>query len=195
MTWQAVFWDLDGTLVKTEPLWEIAHAGVAAELGGSLSAATLAGLAGVDLATSVDTVCAVAQRPVRRNDVTRRLLAAVADLYRRGVLILPGALDALLTLYNRGVPMALVTNTSRELVDIVLETLGSGWFTAEVCGDEVLNGKPSPEPYLRAAALLGVDPWQCLAVEDSDHGVQSAQAAGCTVQRVRGRVPLLEPAA
>ena len=52
---------------------------------------------------------------------------------------------------------------------------------ATVCGDEVVNGKPAPDPYLRAAALLGLAPAECLAVEDSGTGTAAAEQAGCPV--------------
>ncbi|MBU3750188.1 MAG: HAD-IA family hydrolase, partial [Mycobacterium sp.] len=62
------------------------------------------------------------------------------------------------------------------------------YFTASVCGDEVPRGKPAPDPYRRAAALLGVDPTDCLAIEDSVTGADSAAGAGCPVLVVPNEV-------
>jgi len=85
------------------------------------------------------------------------------------------------TLAASDIPLALVTNTRRTLTEQALKTIGSHYFTVTVCGDEVPDGKPHPAPYLRAAALLGVAAEDCLAIEDSVTGAQSADAAGCVV--------------
>jgi beta-phosphoglucomutase-like phosphatase (HAD superfamily) len=78
----------------------------------------------------------------------------------------------------------------RRFVEPVLEELPSGVFQAVVTGDEVTEGKPHPEPYLRAAAELGVDPRACVAIEDSPTGVRSATAAGVPTIAVPHIVPI-----
>ena len=77
--------------------------------------------------------------------------------------------------------MALVTNTRRALTERALNSIGRQYFSASVCGDEVVRAKPAPDPYERAAALLGLDPGQCLAIEDSVTGAAAAEDAGCPV--------------
>ena len=77
--------------------------------------------------------------------------------------------------------MALVTNTQRVLTDRALHSIGRHYFSATVCGDEVPRGKPAPDAYRRAAALLGVAPAACLAIEDSVTGTAAAESAGCAV--------------
>jgi HAD superfamily hydrolase (TIGR01509 family) len=100
----------------------------------------------------------------------------------------PGALDLLAALGPAGLPVALVTMSYRRLAAAVLDGLPEGTFGAVVTGDEVREGKPHPEAYLRAAALLDVDPRRCVAVEDSPTGVASAEAAGCVTVAVEGLV-------
>jgi beta-phosphoglucomutase-like phosphatase (HAD superfamily) len=78
----------------------------------------------------------------------------------------------------------------RSLADSVVTALPPGTFTAVITGDEVQHGKPHPEPYLTAAAELGVAPEDCLAIEDSNTGATSAVAAGCTVLCVPHHVPV-----
>jgi beta-phosphoglucomutase-like phosphatase (HAD superfamily) len=78
----------------------------------------------------------------------------------------------------------------RPLADAVLSALPPGSFAALVTGDEVRHGKPHPEPYLTAAAALGVAPQECVAVEDSPTGVASAEAAGVPVVAVPHVVPV-----
>jgi len=90
------------------------------------------------------------------------------------------------------VPCALVTMSYERFVVPVLEALPSGTFSAIVTGDRVTVGKPHPEPYLKAAHELGVEPASCLAIEDSNTGAESAEAAGCTVLVVPNHVPVLD---
>jgi beta-phosphoglucomutase-like phosphatase (HAD superfamily) len=80
----------------------------------------------------------------------------------------------------------------RRFVDPILAGLPEGAFEVVVTGDAVTQGKPHPEPYLKAAALLGVDPARTLAIEDSNTGTRSAESAGCTVLVVPNHVPVLE---
>ena len=79
----------------------------------------------------------------------------------------------------------------RRFVDPILDALPEGLFTTVVTGDAVERGKPYPDPYLKAARLLGVEPADCLAIEDSNTGARSAEAAGATVLVVPNHVPVL----
>jgi beta-phosphoglucomutase-like phosphatase (HAD superfamily) len=87
-----------------------------------------------------------------------------------------------------GVPMALVTNTRRGLTENALNSIGRHYFSVTVCGDEVPDGKPAPDVYLRAAELLGLMAKDCLAIEDSTTGTAAAEAAGCPVLVVPNEV-------
>ena len=89
-----------------------------------------------------------------------------------------------------GSPQRWLTSTHRDLTDVALRSIGPEYFDVTVCGDEVCHAKPHPEPYLRAAAQLGVDPAACVAVEDSPTGTAAAVAAGCTVLVVPCEVPV-----
>src|SRR5262249_56106371 len=89
-----------------------------------------------------------------------------------------------------GVLGGVVGNAGGEVTGVAVNSLGRGNFEATVCGDEVANGKPAPDVYLRAAELLGVPTAATVAVEDSPTGVASAVAAGCTVLVVAGVVPV-----
>ena len=118
------------------------------------------------------------------------LFARAAELFAEGLPWRPGAYDLLRGLHTAGLPVALVTNTVRSLTETALDTLGRENFAASVCGDEVSGPKPDPEPYARAAELLGVDPSGCVAVEDSPAGATSAEAAGCAVLVVPCELPV-----
>ena len=103
------------------------------------------------------------------------------ELFERGLPWCAGARELLEELLAAGVPMALVTNTRRDLAEKALNSIGRQYFSVTVCGDEVPRGKPSPDPYLRAAELLGLKPEDCLAIEDSVTGATAADDAGCAV--------------
>ena len=98
--------------------------------------------------------------------------------------------ELLADLRAEGVPCALVTMSWTRFVDPILQQLPAGAFDSVVTGDRVRHGKPHPEPYLAAAAELGVDAADCVAIEDSDTGVTSAVAAGCVVLCVPNHVPI-----
>lgn len=103
------------------------------------------------------------------------------ELFEAGLPWLPGAQEMLEKLVAAGVPLALVTNTRRDLTERALNSIGRHYFSVTVCGDEVEHGKPAPDPYRRAAELLGFTSSQCLAIEDSITGTAAAEAAGCPV--------------
>ena len=117
-------------------------------------------------------------------------MGGVIDRVRERVPWRPGARRLLADLQAAGVPCAMVTMSWEALARVVVDALGPGTFRAVVTGDMVRNGKPDPEPYLLAAHRLGVDPRECLAIEDSPTGVRSARAAGCVVLAVPNIVPI-----
>jgi HAD superfamily hydrolase (TIGR01509 family) len=123
--------------------------------------------------------------------IVEELLDGVTAAVERSVPWRPGAVELLAGLRERGVPCALVTMSYRRFVAPILSALPAGTFEQVVTGDAVLHGKPHPEPYLKAARALGVDPADCLAIEDSNTGARSAEAAGCTVLVVPNHVPVL----
>lgn len=178
----AVFWDMDGTLLDSERLWDIAVAELSERHGFVMTPEVRESTLGNSMADALDKVYDAAGVPpaARRHALDERwLLDRVGQLFAEDLPWRPGALEALDLLAAAGIPMALVTNTVRELTEQALDTLGRHFFTATVCGDEVAVGKPAPDPYRRAATLLGVDPMRCRAVEDSPTGTESAIAAGC----------------
>lgn len=181
----AVLWDMDGTLIDSEKLWDIPLYEWAERAGGHLSTELRESMVGSNMARTAHILLDVVGRPVDAvavAEVSAWIRTRMADVFAGDLLWRPGALDALRTVRSSGTPAALVTSTERQLTEAALNTIGAEFFDVTVCGDEVdgLN-KPHPEPYLRAARLLGVDPARCVAVEDSPTGTASAAAAGCTV--------------
>jgi beta-phosphoglucomutase-like phosphatase (HAD superfamily) len=186
----AVLWDMDGTLVDTEPYWFDIEFELVAEFGGTWTDADAHSLVGFDLLDSAHelrTRGGVRLEPV---EVVERLLDAVIARVAEQLPWRPGAPDLLAECVAAKIPCVLVTMSWRRLADAVIASAPAGSFVASITGDEVRNGKPDPEPYLAAAARLGVDPAQCVAIEDSPTGVASALAAGCATLGVPHVVPV-----
>ena len=188
---EAVLWDMDGTIIDTEPYWLAAEAALVAEHGGTWSHAQGLALVGMDLLESAVALqgCGVA---LTRQQIAADLTRRVAGMLAAEVPWRPGAADLLADLRERGVRCALVTMSYRVMVEHLLAALPAGTFDVVVTGDEVTRGKPDPEPYLRAAELLGVDVARCVAIEDSRPGVASALASGAATIAMRGHVPVAQ---
>ena len=181
---RALLWDMDGTLRDSEQLWDVALADLARHLGGEMTQEVRDGQVGASLRDAVHGLLGHLGLPVTEAATAEAgdwLTTRTAELFAAGIPWRPGAQQALELAPAAGWPQALVTNTGRTLTEDALGTLGRHHFAATVCGDEVAEGKPAPDPYLLGAALLGVDPADCLAVEDSPTGAAAAEAAGCAV--------------
>ena len=187
----AVLWDMDGTLVDTEPYWMAAEFALADRYGGEWSAEHALNLIGNDLVTSARYIREHMGIYVEPAVIVEELLDGVVARVTEAVPWRPGAVELLAELNAAGVPCALVTMSYRRFVQPVLEALPRDTFAAVVTGDAVSHGKPHPEPYLKAARDLDVDPARCVAIEDSNTGARSAEAAGCTVVVVPNHVPVL----
>lgn len=181
---QAVLFDMDGTLVDSEKLWDISLAALYTELGGTLTPqvrASMVGGSAEDTIRTVYTDLGLTMDPVAMADSDRWLHEYTAELFAGGLPWCDGAQELLEALAAEGTPMALVTNTQRALTESALNSIGRHYFSATVCGDEVPSGKPAPDPYQRAAALLDLPTSACLAIEDSVTGTTAAEGAGCPV--------------
>ena len=187
----AVLWDMDGTLVDTEPYWIEAEYALAERYGGTWSREHALNLVGNDLIESGRYIREHMDIDLEPSLIVEELLDRVIASVERAVPWRPGAVELLAGLKEHGVPCALVTMSYRRFVAPILAALPEGAFAHVVTGDAVLHGKPHPEPYLKAARALGVDPADCLAIEDSNTGARSAEAAGCRVLVVPNHVPVL----
>jgi HAD superfamily hydrolase (TIGR01509 family) len=186
----AVLWDMDGTLVDTEPYWMAAEHALVAEFGGTWTDADGASLVGNPLITSARIIRERGSVDLADEQIVERLVEHVRRAVVLGVPWQPGARELLEELAAAEIPCALVTMSYVDLAEAVVGALPEGSFTTLVTGDVVTYGKPHPEPYLMAAARLGVDPADCIALEDSPPGLASAEAAGCRVVGIPHMVPL-----
>jgi len=177
----AVLFDMDGTLVDTEPVWWAAERALVEAHGGTWTDAQAMALVGNQLEVSAEVLRREGGVDLPVRELIEVLGAQVGAELRRDPRWRPGALELLTGLAELGVPLGLVTMSWRSMADAMLAHLPEGVFEVVVTGDVCRHGKPAPEPYLRAAAALGVEPRRCVAVEDSPTGLASAEAAGVPV--------------
>jgi HAD superfamily hydrolase (TIGR01509 family) len=188
----AVLWDMDGTLVDTEPYWITTEFAMAEKYGASWSQADALELVGSDLLDSGRYIRKVMRLELSPEAIVEELLDGVVEKVERDVPWRPGAVGLLASLRAEGVRCGLVTMSYERFVAPILAQLPPETFRVVVTGDQVEFGKPHPEPYLTAAAALGVRPDRCLAIEDSNTGAKSAEQAGCLVLVVENHVPVLD---
>lgn len=190
----AVLWDMDGTLVDTEPYWMRAEGELVREFGGTWTDEDALQVVGAGLWEAA----AVFQRAgvdLDADTIVARLTSRVREqLAEHGVPWQPGAQALLKSVRDAGVPTALVTMSVRSMAEDIVAAIPFHAFDLLVTGDEVAEPKPHPEPYLTAAERLGVDIADCVAIEDSPPGLRSAASAGTVAIGVPHMVPL-DPAA
>lgn len=182
----ALLFDLDGTLIDTESLAIVSGLAAFAELGHPVTEAFLHQLVGVDLPTSSRIIGAALPLvdQAALHPLWREGFAAAVEA---GLTLKPGVREMLAA---GRVPMAVVTSSGREAAHHKLGLTGiAEAFDLVICLEDVSAAKPSPAPYLLAAERLGVDPSRCLAFEDSETGAEAAHRAGCTVVQVPDVVP------
>jgi HAD superfamily hydrolase (TIGR01509 family) len=187
----AVLWDMDGTLVDTEPFWQEAEAELVTSFGGTWRPED--GLAQVGLSLWVSAEMLQAKGvPWDTARIIDYLQAEVMSRLEREVPWRPGARELLAELRTAGVPTALVTMSMRPMAEQVAAAarLDGPIFDVLVTGSDVEQPKPHPEPYLRAMEQLGVAPELSVAIEDSRPGLASAVTAGAAAIGVPHTVEL-----
>jgi len=177
---KAVLWDMDGTLVDSEPYWLLSESALAEDYGKVWTQEHGHELIGKSL---YDSSAILKDRfdikDLSTQEIIDRLTDSVISKLQNSLPWRPGALELLMELKQAGVKTALVTMSMRRMALAVTEAIPFQAFDVVVAGDDVTYGKPHPEPYEKAAALLGFEPSECIAIEDSVTGLRSAEAAGC----------------
>ncbi|UBQ04102.1 MULTISPECIES: HAD family hydrolase [Curtobacterium] len=188
----AVLWDMDGTIIDTEPIWQQSQVELTDRYGAEWTHEDGLSLVGSGLERSGEILrdrgvdMEVEEIVLWMTDyVTQRLQGG--ELPWR-----PGARELVEELHDRGIPTALVTMSRRTMALVTADAVGARGFRVVVAGDDVDRPKPYPDAYLAAAAQLGVDPTACVAIEDSATGVASAVASGAVTVAVEHIVPLSE---
>ena len=173
----AVLWDMDGTIIDSEPYWMSAETELVREFGGTWTHEDGLAMIGNGLP---DTAVYMQERGVDLSieEITQGMTARVLEQMEAAVPWRPGARELITSIFDAGIPMALATMALTSMAESVAESLRPVSFGAIVAGDQVENSKPHPEIYEKAAHRLGVDVRHCVAIEDSPLGIQSAFSAG-----------------
>ncbi len=193
---KAVLWDMDGTIVDTEPYWIAAEHALVEAHGGTWSHEQAMQRVGQSLTFSAG-LLQQAGVDLGIRQIIDTLTAEVVASVRKSVPWRPGARELLENLHLAGVRCALVTMSEGPLAREVVASLPRPYFEVVVTGDTVTQGKPHPEAYLKAVELLRQeDPdlgiHHCVALEDSEPGVAAAVASGVATVAIPHIVPLPE---
>ncbi|WP_262492109.1 HAD family hydrolase [Microbacterium sp. ANT_H45B] len=187
---RAILWDMDGTLVDTEPYWMAAETSLVESFGGTWSHEDALQLVGNGL---IDSAIILQNAGVDMD--AEAIVSLLTDrvqhsLRTQGVPFRPGARELLKDLRSAGIPTGLVTMSLRRMALSVVDLIEFDAFDIVVAGDDVDNPKPHPEPYLHAAALLDIDIADAVVIEDSPTGLRAGIASGAVALGVPHIVPL-----
>jgi HAD superfamily hydrolase (TIGR01509 family) len=183
----AVIFDLDGVLIDSESVWDVARRAVVADNGGTWTETATRAMQGMSSSEWSRYLHDELRVPLDPGEINHQVVERMLASYKREVPLLPGAVQAVRSLAGRW-PLGLASSANRPVIDAALESAGlAGCIAATVSGDEVARGKPSPDVYLAAADKLGVSPARAAAVEDSSNGLRAGAAAGMLVIAVPNR--------
>ncbi|MDB5178835.1 MAG: HAD-superfamily hydrolase, subfamily variant 3 [Patescibacteria group bacterium] len=182
-TIKAVIYDVDGTMVDSEPLhvkaWDESLRRQGAGLGQLSESfrATMAGKKPIAIATGMVEELGL---PISAEVLLQDKSTIFMSLVRTSLKGMPGVVESIKRFHESGLILAIGTSLDRRYLDIVLSTLKvDGFFKVIVTGNEIKHGKPHPETYQTVARRLGLNPQECVVLEDAKSGIQSAKAAGC----------------
>ena len=177
----AILFDMDGTLIDSEPLWLKAEIEVMAEVGCHWDEQDQINCLGGPAERTERYMQERSQNIKPYGYFINRLHEVMRARITNELDLIPNALTLLKECKDAGIKTALVTASSRDLMTIVLKRFPIGTFDVVVSGDDVEKSKPDPAPYLLAAKQLSVDILKCLVLEDSLTGVQSGLSSGAKV--------------
>lgn len=187
----AVIFDLDGTLVDTETLCNETGVAACETLGHPVSLAFFEALSGIDDVRRAQMISSETGRTVDKSAFFAEWDRRCIHRFKSGVPLKPGVPDLFEAIAARRIPMAICTSSRRNMAEAKIAASGlARFFAAIITVEDAGAPKPDPSPYRVAAAALGVMPVRCLAVEDSETGAASARAAGMTVVQVPDRHPV-----
>ena len=192
--YRAVIFDMDGVLADSEPTYLEAANVVLAPLGKHVNEQQNRLVIGTSVRNTWRKIMELLDLPGELEDYLRRYDEALLSLLSRPRPTLPGVRELLTELQHRAVPRALVTSSWKGWVDALLGAIElKGVFPVIVTEEQVENAKPAPEPFLKAAALLGIEPAASIAIEDTPSGIQAAKAAGMYAVQVRSASTAFPP--
>ena len=178
---EAVLWDMDGTLIDSEPLWIEEERRLMESLGVEWTDDDARYCLGGPMARVDHYMRERSGQEFESGVLSSRLLTMVAERFAGPLPFAPGALELLEELQSIEVEMALVSASPRNLIDKAMTSFGENRFKVIISNNDVNKPKPDPEGYLLAAERLGVEIARTLIIEDSIPGIGAAQSSGAFV--------------
>lgn len=176
---KAVIFDMDGVMIDSEPLWEKTERILLARRGIDYSPDYRDKIVGLNQNDSGKLLVDTFKLNETVEDIINERVDILTEIYKKELETVEGLLPLLNEFRDKGVPLAVASSSPMRLIKFVLNMFSlEDYFDVLVSGECTDNGKPHPDIYLEAARLLGVQPSECLAIEDSINGVLSAKAAG-----------------
>ncbi|MBJ7354408.1 MAG: HAD family phosphatase [Thermoleophilaceae bacterium] len=184
---EAVIFDMDGVIVESEALWDKAREDLVKETGGRWGAGAqeaMMGMASHEWSVYVRDELEV---PMSAEEISRDVVARLEALYREDLPLIEGSAEAVHAAAEHW-PVAIASSSNRELIDLIAELAGIHHvLRTTVSSEEAGRGKPSPDVFLLAAEQLGVEPENCVVIEDSANGIRAGVAAGMKVIAIPNR--------
>ena len=178
---EAVIFDMDGLLVDSEPVWDSARRWMADSAGKPWSTLDRDAVMGVSTEEWADYMIDRLELTLSRQEVIDAIIGRMLEMYHAGVPYRPGAVEAV-DLATRDYRTAVASGSHPALIEAVMaDPPMSGKFEVVVAADDVGVGKPAPDVYLVTAERLGVDPGDCVCLEDSGNGILAGVRAGMQV--------------
>ncbi len=178
---EAIIFDMDGLLIDSEPYWDKARSIMAAEAGGDWNTDDHRAVMGVSTGEWVDYMINRLNLTMSQKDVEIHIIDQMVRLYRQQIPYLPGAVETV-SLAAEYYPVGLASGSPRSLIDTVTKDDAlSGKFQIILSGDQVKQGKPSPDIYFETARKMAVEPKVCVCLEDSGNGILAGKNAGMKV--------------
>ena len=190
----AIFFDMDGLMVDSEPLWFESETEITAGYGYQWQAQDQVACLGGPLSRVGAYMSARCQGAESPDYFTKKIIDVQCAKLRGKTPLMPGAIELVRELQAKGIATGLVSASPRSIVDAVLDNLGGSPFPFSISADDVVNTKPHPDAYLLAARKSGAEISHSLIFEDSLTGVAAAQASGAWLIAVPHLVTVLESA-
>ena len=176
---KAVIFDMDGVMIDSEPLWEKTERIMLGRKGIEYNPTYRDKIVGLNQNDSGKLLRETFNLPETVEEIIAGRVGILLGLYERELGLVPGLLPLLKELGESGLLLALASSSPIEAINFVLHTFSLGeFFTVVVSGDTIPLGKPHPDIYLHTANNLGIEPSECVVIEDSINGVKSAKRAG-----------------
>ena len=175
---EAVFFDMDGLTVDSEPQWLLSEQEVVQPFGYVWTQEDQVACLGGPLSKLGDYMSQRVGNKESSEYFVEELIRIQANRMRSNTTVMPGAIELINSLRSHGIKTALVSASPRVIIDAVLDNIGHDLFPFSLSGDDVRNTKPDPEAYLKAAQISGSNIADCLVFEDSLPGMKAAIDSG-----------------